>query len=303
MNFHLNFLKDSNSVWSSLLVRVSFLYKEDTFLKKLFKACMHKELNLEDPQTYSEKLQWLKLYNRRPYYPSLVDKYEVKEFVSKVIGKEFIIPTIGVWNNFDEIDFTELPDQFVLKTTNGGGSTGVVICKDKNIFDYKSAKKKLNKSMHSHVDMGEWPYKNVTPRIIAEQYMEDKETGELRDYKFFCFDGVVKALFIATDRGVVGDQPKFDFYDADFNHLPFKQGHPHQKNKKIHKPDNFELMKELAAKLSKGEPHERIDLYEINGKVYFGEITFFHFGGIEPFDPEEWDYTFGSWLNLPQKQK
>lgn len=299
----MKFLKDSNSIWSSLLVRISFLYKEDTFLKKLFKACMHKELDLEDPQTYSEKLQWLKLYNRRPYYPSLVDKYEVKEFVSKVIGKKFIIPTIGVWNNFDEIDFTELPGQFVLKTTNGGGSTGVVICKDKNNFDYKSARKKLNKSMHSHVDMGEWPYKSVKPRIIAEQYMEDKETGELRDYKFFCFDGVVKALFIATDRGVVGDQPKFDFYDADFNHLPFKQGHPHQKNKIIHKPDNFELMKELAAKLSKGEPHERIDLYEINGKVYFGEITFFHFGGIEPFDPEEWDYTFGSWLNLPQKQK
>lgn len=299
----MKFLRDSNSVWSSLLVRISFLYKEDTFLKKLFKACMHKELDLEDPQTYSEKLQWLKLYNRRPYYPSLVDKYEVKEFVSKVIGEEFIIPTIGVWNNFDEIDFTELPGQFVLKTTNGGGSTGVVICKDKNNFDYKSARKKLNKSMHSHVDMGEWPYKNVKPRIIAEQYMEDKETGELRDYKFFCFNGVVKALFIATDRGVVGDQPKFDFYDADFNHLPFKQGHPHQKNKIIHKPDNFELMKELAAKLSKGEPHERIDLYEINGKVYFGEITFFHFGGIEPFDPEEWDYTFGSWLSLPQKQK
>lgn len=294
-------LKDSNSIWSSILVRSSFLFPEDTFLKLLFRTCMHKQLNLENPETYSEKLQWLKLYNRKPLYPKLVDKYEVKDYVANIIGKEYIIPTIGVWNSFDEIDFAQLPNQFVLKTTNGGGSTGVVICKDKSAFDISSAKKKLVKSMHTNVDMGEWPYKQIKPRIIAEQYMEDKETGELRDYKFFCFDGEVKALFIATDRGVIGDQPKFDFYDADFNHLPFKQGHPHQTKKEIKKPATFELMKELASKLSKGEPHERIDLYEINGKVYFGEITFFHFGGIEPFDPEEWDYKFGSWLKLPSK--
>lgn len=297
----MKFLRDSNSIWSSILVRTSFLYKEDVFLKKLFNACMHKELNLESPQTYSEKLQWLKLYNRKSYYPSLVDKYEVKDFVGKTIGKDYIIPTLGVWDNFDDINFSELPDQFVLKTTNGGGSTGVVICKDKSCFDAKAAKRKLEKSMYTKVDMGEWPYKQIKPRIIAEKYMEDEETGELRDYKFFCFDGEVKALFIATDRGLKGDQPKFDFYDADFNHLPFRQGHPHQTKKQIFKPKNFDKMKEIASKLSKGEPHERIDLYEINGKVYFGEITFFHFGGIEPFEPEKWDSIFGSWLILPPK--
>lgn len=294
-------LKDSNSIWASILVRTSFLYKEDFFLKLLFKACMHRELDLSNPKSYSEKLQWLKLYNRRSYYPRLVDKYEVKEYVASKIGDEYIIPTIGIWDSFESIDFEKLPNQFVLKTTNGGGSTGVVICKDKQSFDIDSARKKLNKSMHTNVYMGEWPYKKIKPRIIAEKYMEDEETGELRDYKFFCFDGEVKALFIATDRGVVGDQPKFDFYDESFTHLPFRQGHPHQTKKIIEKPKTFELMKEIASKLSQGEPHERIDLYEINGEVYFGEITFFHFGGLEPFEPIEWDYRFGEWLNLPNK--
>lgn len=295
------FLKDSNSLWSSILVRISFLFSEEFFLRLLFRSCMHKKLDLKNPLSYSEKLQWLKLYNRKSYYPTLVDKYAVKDYVSSIIGAEYIIPTLGVWDSFDKIDFGCLPEQFVLKTTNGGGSTGVIICKDKNSFDCKSAKKKLNKSLRTKVNMGEWAYKKVPPRIIAEKYMEDFETGELRDYKFFCFNGEVKALFVATDRGVVGDQPKFDFYDADFNHLPFCQGHPHQTKKVIDKPKTFEKMKEVASKLSKGEPHERIDLYEINGKVYFGEITFFHFGGLEPFEPEEWDYTFGSWLTLPHK--
>lgn len=296
-------LKDSNSIWTSILVRTSFFFNEETFLKILFKACMHQKLNLDAPKTYSEKLQWLKLYNRKPLYPLLVDKYTVKEHVAKIIGDKYIIPTLGIWNTFDEIDFSTLPDRFVLKTTNGGGSTGVVICKNKDNFNFKSAKKRLNKSMHTTVNMGEWPYKHIKPRIIAEQYMEDKETGELRDYKFFCFNGEVKALFIATDRNIVDDQPKFDFYDADFNHLPFRQGHPHQLKKEIKKPATFELMKKIASMLSAGEPHERVDLYEINGKVFFGEITFFHFGGIEPFQPEEWDYKFGSWLTLPSKKK
>ena len=292
-------LKDSNSIWSSILVRISFIFPEDVFLKLLFRTCMHKKLDLDDPKTYSEKLQWLKLYNRKPLYPQLVDKYQVKDYVARIIGKEYIIPTIGVWDSFDDIGFSQLPDKFVLKTTNGGGSTGVVICKDKSCFDIRQAKKKLNNSMHTKVDMGEWPYKQIKPRIIAEEFMEDEETGELRDYKFFCFDGEVKALFIATDRGVVEDQPKFDFYDADFNHLPFRQGHPHQTKKVIEKPETFEEMKSIAARLSEGEPHMRVDLYEVNGKVYFGEITFYHFGGLTPFEPEEWDYTFGSWLKLP----
>ena len=147
--------------------------------------------------------------------------------------------------------------------------------------------------------MREWPYKDVKPRIIAEQYMEDTKTKELRDYKFFCFDGDVKALFIATERQIVGDETKFDFFDAEYNHLPFTNGHP---NATIlpEKPVQFELMKQLAAKLSKGMPQARIDFYEVDGKVYFGEVTYFHWSGLTPFVPEEWDYTFGSWIRLPK---
>lgn len=294
-------LKNSNSILTSVLVRCSFLFSERTFLKLLYKRCLGKVLDLDNPQSYNEKLQWLKLYNRKPLYTKLVDKYEVKKWVAEKIGDTHVIKTIGVWERFEDINFDKLPARFVLKSTNGGGNTGVIICKDKATFNVNSARRCLNRSMHTWVDMGEWPYKGVKPRIIAEEYMEDEKTHELRDYKFFCFDGKVKALFIATDRGIKGDEPKFDFYDADFNHLPFKQGHPHQKRYKIEKPKTFDEMKRIAEVLSEGEPHMRVDLYEINGEVYFGEITFFHFGGLTPFEPEEWDYRFGEWLNLPHK--
>lgn len=150
--------------------------------------------------------------------------------------------------------------------------------------------------------MREWPYKDIKPRIIAEQYMEDNASGELRDYKFFCFDGKVKALFIASDRMTQGEETKFDFFDADYNHLPFRNGHP---NASVlpNKPLNFDKMKELAAQLSAGYPQVRVDLYEVNGKVYFGELTFFHWSGMTPFEPEDWDYKFGEWLTLPPKTR
>ena len=148
----------------------------------------------------------------------------------------------------------------------------------------------------------EWVYKDLMPKIIAEQYMEDEKTSELRDYKFFCFDGEVKMLFVATERQKQNEEVKFDFFDVDYNRLPFKQGHP---NAKVlpEKPQCFDEMKELAAKLSKGIPHVRVDFYEVNGKVYFGELTFFHFCGLVPFEPEEWDFKLGSWIELPMEKK
>lgn len=292
-------LKNSSKIRTSILVRCSFLFSERHYLELLYKSCMGQSLNLDSPRTYNEKLQWLKLYNRKPLYTQLVDKSEVKKWVEKRIGNSHIIKTLGVWDSFDDIVFDTLPDSFVLKSTNGGGNNGVIICKDKTKFNMKGARKCLRRSMHSWVDLGEWPYKGVKPRILAEEYMEDKKTGEMRDYKFFCFNGEVKALFVATDRGVAGEEPKFDFYDANFQHLPFKQGHPHQCKKVIEKPESFEEMKMIAAKLSEGEPHMRVDLYEVNGCVYFGEITLFHFAGLTRFEPEEWDYIFGSWLALP----
>ena len=271
------------------------------YLSIAFRIRMGKKLNLSNPKTYSEKLQWLKLYDRRPEYTAMVDKYKAKKFATNIIGKEYIIPTLGIWNQFDDIEFDKLPNKFVLKCTHDSG--GLVICKDKKKLNINVAKNKINKCLKHNFFYAqrEWPYKNVKPRIIAEAYMEDANDHELRDYKFFCFDGKVKALFIATNRGTENEETKFDFFDENFNHLDFRNGHPNAKNLP-HKPKNFELMKDLASKLSKGIPQVRVDLYEVNGKVYFGEMTFFHWSGMIPFEPEKWDYKFGSWINLPSKR-
>ena len=270
------------------------------YLKLVFIQRMGKKANLRNPRTFSEKLQWLKLYDRNPEYTTMVDKYEAKEYVAEKLGDEYIIPTLGVWNKFENIDFDSLPEQFVLKCTHDSG--GIVICKNRDDFDMESARKKINKSLKTEYywTTREWPYKKVRPRIIAEQYMEDAKTEELRDYKFFCFNGEVKALFVATERQKKGEEVKFDFFDADFNHLDIRQGHP---NASVlpEKPETFEKMKELAAVLSKGIPQIRVDFYEVNGKIYFGELTFSHFAGMVPFEPEEWDRTFGDWIKLPSK--
>ncbi len=280
---------------SKIFVKLPFLISDKMFLKYKFSVLMHKKLDLKNPKTYNEKLQWLKLYDRKPEYSDLVDKAEAKKVVANLIGKQHIIPTLGIWNKFDDIDFDQLPDQFVLKVTHDSG--GVIICKDKSKFDIAAARKQINFSLkHNYFAYGrEWPYKNLKPRIIAEQFMIDESGVELKDYKFFCFDGEPKAMYIATDRP---HDTRFDFFDMDFNHLPFKNGHDNSV-KKIYKPQNFELMIDLSRKLSKGLPHFIVDLYNINGKVYFGELTFFHMGGMFPFIPEEWDYTFGNWIKLP----
>lgn len=257
--------------------------------------------DLDNPQTYTEKLQWLKLYNRNPLYTKLVDKYEVKKYVAACIGDEYIIPTLGVWDNFEDIPFDELPDQFVLKCTHDSG--GIVICKDKSKLDKAHARTVLNCFLQSNYYLRtgrEWPYKNVKPRIMAEVYMEDDKTQELRDYKFFTFDGIVRALYIASDRQNSKVDTKFDFYDSNFIHLDIVNGHPNAKDV-IEKPSKFDAMKSLAEKLSVGIPHVRVDLYEVNGKIYYGEYTFFHLSGMTPFKPEIWDKTFGDWLQLPAK--
>lgn len=280
------------------LSKTAKIYPDAWFLKTMFKLNLGYELDLKNPQTYNAKLQWLKLYDRKKEYSIMVDKVEAKKYVTNLIGEEYIIPTLGVYNNVEDIDFEKLPQQFVLKCTHDSG--GIVVCRDKTKLNINDAKKKLSKGLNRsyYYQNREWPYLNVTPRIIAEQYMEDRETGELRDYKFFCFNGEVKALFIASDRFTDGEETKFDFFDADFNHLPFTNGHPNA-NVLPKKPIQFELMKELAAKLSKNIPQVRIDFYEVGGNVYFGEITFFHWSGLTPFEPIEWDYTFGSWITLP----
>lgn len=294
---------DRGKIGLLLLPYFGFVLPDRTYLKWYYRCSMGRKLNLSNPQTYNEKLQWLKLYDHNPLYTVLVDKYAVKSWVAERIGGKYIIPTLGVWNRFDDIDFDNLPNQFVLKTTHGGGSVGVVICKDKATFDKNAAKSKLDRSMgiSGYDTLREWPYKNVPRRILAEKYIEPK-AGEdgLVDYKFFCFDGEVRALFIATDRS--GKEVKFDFFDSEFNHLDLYQRHP-MSGKNIPKPNCFEEMKSVASSLSKGLPEARVDLYEVNGNVYFGEITFFHHGGVVPFHPDKWDYVFGTWITLPAKRR
>ena len=275
------------------------LLTDEQYIRLMWKANMDYPLNLKNPRTYNEKLQWIKIYDHNPLYTTIVDKSKVKKYVSDIIGSEYVIPTLGVWDRFEDIDFSALPSQFVLKCTHDSG--GIVICKDKSSFNLATAKKKLDYSMRRKYYWlnREWPYKNVKPRIIAEEYMEDKTTKELRDYKFFSFNGEVKALFIASDRQTEGVETKFDFFDMDYNHLDIINGHP---NSTIYpqKPLCFEEMKELARKLSKGFPEIRVDFYEVNGKVFFGELTLFHWSGLVPFQPHKWDEVFGEWVQIPK---
>lgn len=271
----------------------------DEFLKRMYSIRMNRELNLDNPQTYTEKLQWLKLYDHRPEYTNMVDKYAVKEYVAEKIGSEYVIPLLGSWDRVEDIDFDALPEKFVLKTSHDSG--GIVVCKDKKQLDIAAAKKKLRYFLkRNYYDHNrEWPYKNVPHRIIAEAYMEDSATAELRDYKFFTFGGVPKVLYIAQGRGR-GEPTVADFFDMEFNHLPFTIDHD-MAPVPPEKPKCFEEMKRLAVRLSEGTPQLRVDFYEVDGKVYFGEMTFFHCTGMEAFHPDEWDRIFGEWVILPRE--
>ena len=294
-------LKNDRKTLLATIITTFFKWLPDkVYLKIVFKLKTGLSLNLKNPQTYTEKLNWLKLNDIHPEYTQLVDKYSVKEFVQERLkSEENIIKTLGVWNNFDEIDFSMLPNKFVLKTNNGGGNTSVVICKDKSKFNIEDARKKLilKDGLQHFYWSREYPYYNVKPCIFAEEYIEAPD-GELSDYKFFCFNGVPKFLFVATERQKEGEDVKFDFYDTKFTHLPIKNGHD---NAAVppQKPINFYKMLEIAATLSAGFPHVRVDLYNLNGKIYFGEYTFFHFAGFVPMKPEEWDSKFGEYLQLP----
>src|SRR5690606_1351983 len=252
------------------------------------------KLDLKNPKTFNQKLNWMKLYYRDEALSRLSDKYEVKEYVKKTIGDQFVVKNYGVWDAFDQIDFEKLPSKFVLKTTHDQG--GVIVCDDKSTFDIDKARAKINKHLRQNLyyKFREWPYKNIKPRIIAEEFLVDSDK-KLDDFKFFCFNGKVKAMYIATERN--SGNVKFDFFDIEFNHLNIVQSYP-QSGKSFEKPANYELMVDLASRLSKGLPQVRIDFYNVNGKVFFGEFTFFHHGGLHPFHPEEWDYEFGSYIDL-----
>lgn len=276
--------------------------EDERYLKLAFRARMGYPLNLQNPVTFNEKLQWLKLHDRKPLYTQLVDKYAVRQYIAEKIGEEYLIPLVGgPWNSAGEIDFDALPEQFVLKCNHDSG--GVVVCRDKSRLDREAARKKLEAKLANNYYLGgrEWPYKEVKPCIIAEKYMVDESGVELKDYKWYCFNGKPQFLLITTDRAAEDVPTKYTFFDMDYNMLPFHRNGPHS-DRPIPKPASFDEMKRLAELLSEGFPHLRVDLYDIDSKVYFGELTFYASSGMKPFNPPEWDEKIGGWLKLPEKE-
>ena len=252
---------------------------DETFLKMKYKLMMGKKLDLENPKTFNEKLQWLKLHDRNPEYTKMVDKYEAKEYVANIIGKEYIIPTLGVWDKFDDIDFDALPNEFVLKPTHTSGN--VFICKDKSKIDYKKLKKQVNKWLKRdyYKIHREWPYKNVKPRIIAEEYMENKDHTSIKDYKFYCFNGQADYVMICTGRET--GHPKFYFYNKEWKFMRNMSNDGMKLEGKLEeKPRGIEKMFEIAEKLSQGIKFVRMDLYNVNEKIYFRRIYVFPSSGF-----------------------
>lgn len=278
---------------------ISRYLPDQFYIRCLYHSCVGKKLNLKDPKSFNEKLQWLKLHDRKPIYTTMVDKYAVKDYVASVIGEEHIIPTLGVWDRFDDIDFEKLPNQFVLKCTHD--SAGLVICKDKTTFCVEKAKEKIELCLKRNYFYSgrEWPYKHVKPRIIAEQYMEDKNLQELRDYKFFCFNGIVKCFKVDFDRFV---EHHANYYDREKNLLRFGEIEcPPKFSEVIDIPNNVDQMIDFAEKLSNGIPFLRADFYNVDESIYFGELTFYPASGFGPFTPEEFDLIMGRWLSLPER--
>lgn len=292
-----SFKENPKRLFSYFLKKTAFLYPDRLFLKMMFPLKMGKKLDLNNPLTFNEKLQWLKLYNRKPEYTKMVDKYEAKKYIASIIGEEHIIPTIGIYNSVDEIPWEKLPNQFVLKCTHDSG--GIVICKDKERLDIEKAKAKLSRGLaKSYFYLyREWPYKNVKPRIICEKYIVDESGIELKDYKFFCFNGIPKLFKVDFNRS---SDHRANYYDLEWILLDFGEVMcPPDSSRIIPKPKNFDLMVSIAKKLSRDEPFVRVDLYNNNGNIYFGELTFFPATGMGRFTSDEWDKTMGIWMELP----
>lgn len=284
---------------------------DEEYIRRMFKARMGYELDLDHPLTFNEKLQWLKLYDHKPIYTTMVDKYKAKFFVASRIGEEYIIPTLGVWDSFDEIDFDVLPDQFVLKCTHDSGSLVIVTEKDK--MNMQIIRNKINKSLQrNYYNLNkEWPYKNVPHRIIAEKYMieshpvnntaMDCDFFGLIDYKFYCFNGQPRFLYIGFANIIKGEKKdQLSYFDLDLQPAPFYRIDHEPLPFSIDKPRNFDNMIHIAELLSKGIPFVRVDLYNVDNQIYFSELTFTPGGGYGRFFPEEWERKFGDWIVLPE---
>ena len=328
MNKLLRLLSDPKFRFSVLAAKGFYkTMPDEEVYKKSYQLSYGKKPDLKHPQGFNEKLMWLKLHDRKPLYTTLVDKYAVRRYSAEKVGEEYLIPLLGgPWESADEIDFDALPNQFVLKCTHDSGS--VIVCRDKSRFDIEDARRRLSRRLKRNYYYGnrEWPYKDVPPRIIAEQYLscaslrsEPPLSGAsldaqqlqsslgLLDYKFMCFNGVVKALFL--DIGVIDSQGKAsseyyrNIYDRDFQLLPVRETRANYPQP-ISMPKNYHAMVQLAEQLSQGFPHLRVDMYNMDGEIKLGELTLYHGSGLSNFfDPPEWDGIFGSWIKLPEEQQ
>lgn len=274
---------------------------DQIFLDYMFQKKLGRKINWKNLKTFNEKLQWLKLHDRNPKYIDLVDKYKVKDYISNFLGNEYIIPTLGIWGSVEEIDYDSLPEQFVLKCTHDSG--GVRICKNKEEFDIEEAKRFLSASLkkNPYYYTKEWPYKYVKPRIMAEKYMVDESEKELKDYKIMCFNGVPDSIMLCSDRA--SGQPKFYFFDKHWNLKRYNVlGKQASKDFALPKPDGLDEMFEIAERLSQNIPFVRVDLYNIRGAIYFGEMTFYPDSGFDPNLLPETDVYFGQLLDLKNKE-
>ena len=279
---------------NALVPYIQYVLNDKQYLSLKYYSRFGKKINWKNPQTFNEKLNWLKLYYHAPKLTTMADKYAVKELVSKAVGQEYVVPCYGVYQDFGEIDFNQLPNQFVIKATHD--SSGATVCRGKSQFDIETAKAKFKKVMKRnwYYSSREWVYKNIPPRIIVDKFLDDGREGELQDYKFWCFNGEPRLMYITNK----GKNIYENFYDMDFKPIEVNHGFP-RTMPEYEKPKGFEIMKDLAEKLSKGIPFVRVDFFEVGDKVYFGEFTFYDWAGLRPFADERWDRELGEWISLP----
>lgn len=289
------------SIGRLLSTKLLFFLPDQIILSIKYFLKFRRNINWVSPNTFNEKLQWLKLYDRNPRYTDLVDKYAVRDYIKNTIGEKYLVRQLGIYNTAEEVDYSILPKQFVLKPTHTSGD--VIICRDKDALDIKETTKKLNEWLKRNYywSQREWPYKNIKPRIICEELLEDESQEDLIDYKILCFNGVPKCLFLCLDRRSASGL-KVDFYDLDWNPLPFERHYP-RSDKTIEKPNCFDVMLDLSRKLSKNILFVRVDFYIVNNQIKFGELTFYPGSGFEEFTPESYDYLLGSWIDLSLVEK
>ena len=301
-----NIAKDPKKIISYSLLVVGPVLPDKLYLQVKWWSVTGRTLNLRSPQGFNEKIQWLKLYNRRSEYTALADKYEVRKYVKKTIGEEYLLPLLGVWERAEDIDFKRLPDQFVLKCTHNSGG-GMCLCKDKKQLNIPRVVQALNTALKKNFyrQFREWVYKDIPPRLIAEPFLIDRDSsnklGTLIDYKFYCFNGEPKFLYVGADDVSQGKKGELalSVLDLDWKPAPFGRADHQPLAQAVDKPKQFEQMVMLARKLSRGIPFVRVDLYWVNGQILFSEMTFYPGAGYGLFSPLEWEHKIGKWLALP----